>query len=67
MASRKNETLINEQLSISDTIVNSAVQSDDSNFTEVNPTVQNYTVDIPAGTLLAGKYRVEIPFVHKHW
>lgn len=61
MASRKNETLINEQLSISDTIVNSAVQSDDSNFTEVNPTVQNYTVDIPAGTLLAGKYRVETP------
>ena len=50
MATRKNETLINEQLSISDTIVNSAVQSDDTSFTEVNPTVQNYTVDIPAGT-----------------
>lgn len=61
MATRKNETLINEQLSISDTIVNSAVQSDDTSFTEVNPTVQNYTVDIPAGTLLAGKYRVETP------
>ncbi len=62
MENRKNETVINAQLGITDTIVNSAVQSDDSNFTEVNPTVQNYTVDIPAGTLLADKYIVETPF-----
>ena len=61
MANRNNETVINAQLSIADTIVNSAVQADDTSFTVVNPTVQNYTVDIPAGTLLAGKYVVETP------
>ena len=31
------------------------------NFTVVNPTVRNLGVDIPAGTVLAGKYVVEEP------
>ncbi len=45
----------------SDTVINSDVHSDEQNFTVVNPAVQNYTIEIPEGTVLAKKYVVQSP------
>lgn len=54
-------TQINAILKPQDTVVNDVIHEQNPNFTEVNPTVQNYTVDVPVGTVLSGKYVVETP------
>ena len=54
-------TEINSALRGKDTVINSDIQLDNPNFTVVNPKVQNYTVDISAGTAIVGKYVVEYP------
>ena len=43
------------------TVINSAAQSVDNMFTEMNPAVQNYSINVPQGTVLANQYKVTTP------
>lgn len=43
------------------TVINSAAQSADNMFTEMNPAVQNYSINVPQGTVLANQYKVTTP------
>lgn len=54
-------TQINSFVKDEETILNTSIQSENPNYTVVNPHAQNYTVDIPAGTILAGKYIIDSP------
>lgn len=46
------------------TAVNYRVQDEKSGFTVVNPQARNYMVDVPKGTVLAGKYVIESPLAN---
>ena len=60
MDSSGRRTEINSTLGNRDTVINRDVQSG-RNFTEVNPAVRNSSIEVPKGTVLAGKYVVDVP------
>lgn len=58
---RQQPTEINPAVSGHETVVNAEVRADEPNYTVVNPKTQNYSVDVPVGTVFAGKYVVDAP------
>lgn len=61
-----NSAFANQQTSINpniknETVINRNVQGTENAFTEVNPVAQNYSIDVPKGTVLAKKYNILAP------